>query len=202
MKRMTYEIEPEDLSDVEKSALALVGYSKGGRMDGDTRVQKLGFMAIKSSGNKDLDNDFDYRPHNFGPYSENLDYGIQQLIDYGLVAPIGKPPKFVLTDDGKRVLNEIEEEDNVLADHIREMVKDLEHLSNDDLISIVYELYPTFTTNSIIVDKVKFCKRSDAIHVPLAKLKEGGKVAVTSRCGVKVIASMVDGVLRLEQPRR
>ena len=70
--KVTREFCLEDLAQIQKALLMLVNASPGGIIDTDLRMQKLAFLYSKSVGDSSLDEEFDFTPYDFGPYSENL----------------------------------------------------------------------------------------------------------------------------------
>jgi len=179
-------LQEEDITDIEKAIISLIAYSRNGRLDGDTRIQKLGFMFSKTSGDSNLDDEFSYMPHNFGPYSEEVEYGLKQLKQYGLINITGKPVKYSLTIEGNKLFKPMEKNKDVIVLHAKEILSQIDHLDTNELISVIYELYPTFTKNSIIVNKIKNCNASDSIHIPINKLQNGTEFTIKSRCGINV----------------
>lgn len=138
-----------ELSDLNKQEHFLLGiikiFSKNFKLNG-TIIQKLTFLA-----NKYIDKPYiyDYEPNNFGPYSEDVATTLSYDKERGFINE-----NYSLTDKGEILGTKIINFGLPEKDKIIELSMGLQGLSNDDIIYLVYKLYPEFTSESKIKYKV------------------------------------------------
>ena len=102
---------------------------------------------------------FDFRPHKYGPYADELWQTVLDLSEKGLLVIVeGEEPeqsveKIQLTNRGTDIARQLWRD---TASEVREMVTWLKyrHISQSlhSLLSFVYNEYPSMATNSEIAD--------------------------------------------------
>lgn len=147
------------------------------RINGITRLEKLLFLAVREADiNALVNDDYEFKPYHYGPYSKKVYEEVEVLEQAGLVREEralggelldemegaaatgedreGVERRFVLTDDGKAVAE-------LLSGRNPEAVKRLANIKNQyagmplpRLVRYVYESYPDTIGKSVIRDKV------------------------------------------------
>lgn len=150
--------------------------------------------------NEELKNDFDFIPHDFGPWSEALKDTIDRMEIYGLVKKIpNRKPLYLLTNEGKALATRICKSNPSFLEIARIVIEDFSELSDDDLIGAVYELYPEYTTDSLIKNKTKKCSHSDFLVVSTSLNKNKTPIEIKSRCGKRFIVEFKDSNIILRE---
>lgn len=179
-------VNVDDIGPVGIAALGLLSKNRYG-LKGETRFQKYAFLLDKMINDEELDEDFNFIPHDFGPWSESLRDILDRLQNYELVNKIpNTKPNYILTVKGESLLHDIQKRYSKLLETAEIISNDFRNFSDDDVISMVYELYPNFTTSSMIKDRVKNCANSDFFEIPYSQ--KDGEFEIITRCGNKIIA--------------
>ena len=189
----------DDLDSVQQSMLLLVGASPKGIIDSEMRIQKLAFLFSKSLGDPDLDGDFDFEPYDLGPYSENLAGAIEMLGVQGLLTKDPQRNKYQVTGTGSAAANEVASRDPARSEIAKEIVRCLGSLDPNDLAAAVYELYPEYTTRSVIIDRLRARSGVDSLIIPLEKLETNKKSIITSRRGRQMVVSSSKSEIQIEE---
>ena len=181
---------PNDVVSVENGTDVILTllYAGGSRKKkneeivGNTRLDKLVFLAEQETSLKSRLRDVSFEPYNFGPYSAQVFDSIQALIDAGLVKAetremeayldeadryqleeqAGEGPDtsrstriYSLTTEGEQVGAALF--DSLGEDERKELVSLKERfntISLKRLLQYVYHQYPSFTTESVIKDTI------------------------------------------------
>jgi uncharacterized protein YwgA len=164
---MAEEVDLEDYSDVMLIATILVGTSPSGRVDDVIRIHKMAFLMDKIIADEDLDEELDFGPDKFGPFSENLEDSLDILSSWGLFESSvhGKSKRTTLTDEGASLLKAIEQKYPGTVELGRKLNSDLGFLSTRELVKLVYRLYPSQTVNSLIKDDMVKTMRIDSFTI-------------------------------------
>jgi uncharacterized protein YwgA len=145
-------------ADEDKKALplALLQAAEDGMIEGTTRFQKLVFILQKGDllNQEDIDENiqFDFKPHNYGPYSKELHDWLDSLAERGDIerkqqqTPAGNKKEVYQLPDGDSLENLISDEE--LAERIQTVVKEFNNRPLFDLLDAVYDEYPEYTVNS------------------------------------------------------
>ncbi len=153
----------QDFDDVEKLLLFSLGvFNKP--IKNKLVLQKLLFLI--SNVFKDYKNVLEFQPHLFGPYSEEADNYIENLISLGLVKKESKG--YALTNEGKKVYLNLKVKDE-LVDVVKDFKLFLNDLSSDELLAFIYVTYPGFVEESAKWNDIK----KNRIDIAISLLKKG-----------------------------
>lgn len=133
-------------------------YAGPGSIDGATRFQKLVFLAQKEAS---LEDDlFLYESDRYGPFSVELAKTLNSLENRGLVKKVVEKNRsgdelhrYIITDRGRLVMNKILTEDKYpdissIMEPVKQIKKEYDRLSLDELLRYVYRNYPEYTDKS------------------------------------------------------
>src|SRR5438445_4056357 len=109
----------------------------------------------------------------------------------------GRPKGFVLTGHGRRMAEQVRKSCPELFKESERLVEILADVPQNDLISLVYELYPGFAKESEI--KGIRSANVDAVHVPLDELLKEKTIELSSTKGVRYEISVDDNGLVLRE---
>lgn len=145
LKGMDMETLSKRLSKSQRFAL-LLAYAGGGQpVRGKLHFQKEMFLIAKNV--PDLADELGYEPALKGPMSEALEWSVDQLESVGLLTR--DAASYRLTNIGKICAQEAAEE---VGPDVVQLVGDmkalLNDLSKDELLAVVYFLYPEMTVES------------------------------------------------------
>ena len=101
---------------------------------------------------KNLSDLFEYEEHLFGPYSENLNYVLEDLIKMGLI--IQKGNSYELTQKGIEIFNHLSPNQN-LVEVIKDFKEFLNNLSQNELLAFIYVSYPDYIGESVKWNEIK-----------------------------------------------
>ena len=133
------------LSLSQRFALLLPYAGNGQPVRGKLHFQKEMFLVAKNV--PDLADELGYEPALKGPMSEALEWNVDQLESAGLLRRDGAAYK--LTDFGRRCAEQVAREVGLQTlELIGDMKELLNDLSKDELLAVVYFLYPEMTVES------------------------------------------------------
>jgi len=136
-----------------KKLVLLVLELSGGRVERDTRMQKLAFLVNQ------VFNWAKFEADDYGPYSKELMKAVDELEDEGKVVYIWDDDgvsKYYLTERGKEEAKGLLEQ--VKEDELRRAVEIVKGHKDDSiyyLVAYVYKHYPEYAEKSKIKDKVE-----------------------------------------------
>jgi predicted HTH domain antitoxin len=140
----------DSLEDEEKIVLFSIGALDNTPIRSKTKLQKLLFLV--SNVFEDYKELLVFEPHLFGPYSENLDTILEDLIKMELV--IKKGNSFKLSEMGYELYNRLKPKAELIS--VIEDFKDfLNDLSEDEILTFVYVSYPKYTSEAIKWNELK-----------------------------------------------
>lgn len=172
--------------EVDDAVVLLLGAptavpSLNGRIEGVTRLEKLLFLFEQEHDLGELlDDDLEFRPHNFGPFSSKVYQAVEVLEAAGLITDsakvsssnedswevdeiIGDQPEapyttrdFALTERGRRYYQALRSDflDEQTESQLSQFKEKFGGVPLRQLIRYVYERYPALTENSLIRDQV------------------------------------------------
>jgi uncharacterized protein YwgA len=114
-------------------------------------IQKIIFLSNMSLPEifEDL---YTFQKHKKGPYSERIDEDLNVLSNSGLIAG----PAFNLSDTGREVYKEI---DAKIEEPLKGTISDnkdfVSGLSEDELLTFIYAVFPEFIENSEVWEKLE-----------------------------------------------
>lgn len=136
----------------------ILASSKGEPVKGNLRLQKLVFLLEKEIIEKKgymLSNElYEFRPYNYGPYSEDVLDDVELLKDLGLITTGTNEKEFYkITNKGIEVLNRLIEKNpnlkNIMSE-IENLKKRWNNVPLKKLLQYVYRKYPEYTEKSLI----------------------------------------------------
>jgi hypothetical protein len=183
---------PSDLTETQKAVVATIAGLPRTHQSNRVLFEKVLFLLAKSVPEELPDLEESFHPYKFGPYSEFVDEQILQLGDLGLLkdtalAPAGRELAAMLTREPSFL---------PIASALARVLDAIEGFSVDDVLFLVYRLYPDFTTESEIRDRV----RSPVLahfSVDLDRVSEGQSMTVTSDKGISLNVRRKGGKLEL-----
>ena len=159
------EIDRRKKAQVSPMTLLIVLLGSVGDVKYKTRLQKYVFLADKQLlQTKKLNPDrlvYEWKPHHYGPFSEDLELCVKEAIEEKLVASFeihedGKNPGigYKLTIKGrvefKRLLSHFHDISHLIRGMLLDFQKDR---TEYNLLEFVYQMHPEYTTHSMIRDK-------------------------------------------------
>ena len=133
------------MSEVDK--IVLITIANSGKIK-STRLQKL-TLIIKAiyDGKIDL-----HKPYLFGGFSDEVDESVNSLRSEGfLIYENG----FRINEDGEKLYKALLSEKYELDQIAKDVIKMMGGLSDNQVTSITYKLFPALTKNSIIKDEME-----------------------------------------------
>ncbi|MEA4977769.1 MAG: hypothetical protein VB016_04380 [Methanomassiliicoccaceae archaeon] len=196
---MDEDVELDDYSDVTLIAIMLIGTSSQYKIDHALRIHKLAFLADKIIADSDLDDDFDFDANHFGPFSENLDDSLTELRNWGLIKPVSSSSKgSKLTLEGEKILEAASKKYKGIFSICSELNSNLRNLSTDEIIKLVYRLYPSLTSKSLIKDKLVKTERVDSFSIPI---ESNSEIHIVSENGVEYTVVYKNGKATITEAR-
>jgi len=133
-------------------------------IDGKIKFQKIAFLVLRNF--EEIFEFFDFKAHKFGPYSESLDYALEEVKNKE-EAQIEKDA-IKITENGKNVLNELEsitelsekEKKNkeLIEKAIENIKEDFINFTSNEMLAFIYKSYPDYIDDSIVADKMNYEK--------------------------------------------
>lgn len=139
-----------------KYLLALF-YISNGKIEGSLRLHKELFLV--SRGIPELLEDDNYGPHNYGPYSEEIDEDVLSLLEVeGLIKITDADSSstiYLLTEEGKVAAKEafLDFDENTQSSFKR-VFDLLSGLTSDEILFLVYTMYPDMAVYSTVVERI------------------------------------------------
>jgi uncharacterized protein YwgA len=161
--RMTKKFGPE-LSDEEKILVYALGALGHSPLRTKVMIQKLLFLFSNVfTGFKGL---LRFEPHLLGPYSETVENTLQSLIQLGLVQERGSG--YQLTSDGQELFDMLSPKEEIVK-VISDFKEFLHDLSEDEILTFIYSIYPEYIAESARWDKLK----SRRLELAISLLRKG-----------------------------
>lgn len=151
------------LNEEERLVLYSIGALNNTPLTGKTKLQKLLFLLSNVFRNfHDL---LEFEPHLLGPYSETVDYILEDLIQLGLIDKNNNCYK--LTDLGLEMYHQLKPK-RELMDVIEDFKGFLNDLPENELLAFIYVSYPKYISESAVWDKLKL----DRLRISISLLKK------------------------------
>jgi predicted transcriptional regulator with HTH domain len=109
-----------------------------------------------------------------GMFSPEVESIINREQDLGLMKDLS------ITEEGKKVLSEIQKDEPIKQ--MGKVLSDIDELGKEDILYLLYQLYPEFTVNSRIKEQVDSYKLQSAT-IDLKKLEEGDEALIKTDKG-------------------
>lgn len=140
------------LSRIQKVALMLLNVD-GSPIKGKNWYQKEIFLISKLD--KEVKDEIEFKPHNYGPHSYEAEEALENLEDEGLVNVIGDS-EIELTEEGKSAAEYLKSKFTPKElEFYREIKTFLNDLTRMELLAYVYQTNKDMTTNSVELNNVK-----------------------------------------------
>lgn len=161
-----------------------------------TSLQKFMFLITKNFPEIFRDYNQDYEPYDFGPYSEDVEHDASRLQNMRLLDNRLKVP-----EASSELIKQIERSDEELYASLEEYVRGMGQIGRDDLLYIVYRLYPDYTSRSRISHRIK-SKNYETSVIDLELLKREKEIRVTTDRMNTLIVKLVNDRIRVSASER
>ncbi len=161
-----------DLEDEEKIIVYSLGALNNTPLRSKIKLQKLLFLV--SNVFKEYRDLLEFEPHLFGPYSETVNYVLEDLMKLGLVYQEGS--KYTLTEKGFELFNHLKPKKELLK-VIEDFKEFLNDLSDDEVLSFIYASYPNYISESAKWDELKGNRAKFAVSLLKKQKISFGKAA-------------------------
>lgn len=165
-------VSENDLTDEQKAVLFIINKLTERFAIDNLYIQKAVFLISKIL--PDTVAIYDYEPHNFGMFSPEVESIIKREQDLNLIRDLE------ITDIGKNVIEKISNTERMKE--INQIFLDIEGLGKEDVLYLLYKLYPEFTINSKIKERVDSYRLQSAI-IPTGDLKDGQEIVIKTDKG-------------------
>jgi hypothetical protein len=142
--------------------------------------EKVLFLLAKSDPVDLADIDATFEPWKIGPYNEYVDEVLTGLQDFGVV----RGDRMALTPAGEAVAAALSKDPEVvrMRENLSTIVSAIGSFSVDDLLYLVYELYPEFAGKSEVRESAR-SEKLEHFSVQANKVPEGETISVQSDKG-------------------
>lgn len=165
-------VNENDLTDEQKAVLFIISKLTDRFAVDNLYIQKAVFLISKIL--PDSVAIYDYEPHNFGMFSPEVESIIKREQDLSLMNDLK------ITDIGKEIIKKISNTENIRK--IDQIFSDIEGLGREDVLYLLYKLYPEYTVNSTIKERVDSYRLQSAV-IPTNELKEGQEMVIKTDKG-------------------
>ena len=128
-----------------------------------TAVQKLGLLVESIFHGKVPEG---FSPLFYGGFDDDLQEGLETLQEEGYIRHTSKG-NYQLTSSGEKLLNEslTDEQSSRIRSISSTIVGGLRKLTDDEIIAVVYQLFPELTSKSLIRNRVKKGSRFKNVEI-------------------------------------
>lgn len=133
----------------------------GRPVDSNVKIQKILFLTSKALPEM-FSKVFTFQKYKKGPYSERIDEDVAVIRNSGYL----EGSDYILSDEGQKIFSEIEKRvqeplKSVLLDN-----KDFtDGLTEDELLTFIYVVFPEYTENSEVWDRIKPNREKHALSM-------------------------------------
>jgi len=149
-----------DLEDQEKIVLSSLGALNNTPLRSKIKIQKLLFLT--SNVFKEYKDLLEFEPHLFGPYSETLEYIVEDLQKLGLIEIDNS--RYKLTNEGLKVYKQLKPKKDIM-EVIEDFKEFLNNLSDEEILAFIYVSYPDYIKESVKWDQLKLNRVKIAISL-------------------------------------
>lgn len=149
----------EYTSIAEKAILSILSFKSCTA----TAVQKLGLLVESIFHGKVPEG---FSPLFFGGFDDDLQEGLETLQEEGYIRHTNEG-NYQLTSSGEKLLNEFltDEPSSRIRSISSTIVGGLKKLTDDEIIAVVYQLFPELTNNSLIKNRLKKSSRIKNVEI-------------------------------------
>lgn len=162
-----------DFSEEEKIVLFALGALDNTPLTSKIKLQKLLFLITNVF--KDYRDILEFEPHLFGPYSETVDYVLEDLTKLGFVESKGSRNK--LTEKGLGIFKKFKPKKELLS-VIEDFKEFLNDVTDEELLTFIYVLYPNYIGEAVLWNNLRKNRVDYAISL-LKKNKISLEKAIT-----------------------
>jgi uncharacterized protein YwgA len=138
------------LNNEEKIVIYSIGALDNTPLRSKTKLHKILFLF--SNVFKNFQDILEFEPHLLGPYSETVDYVLDDLIRLDLVEK--RNNSFSLTNKGLMIFNSLKPKEDLTK--VVEDFKDfLNDLTDDEVLTFIYVFYPQYIAESARWNELK-----------------------------------------------
>lgn len=164
-------VEIEDLTQEQRFLLIVVNKFGKEILKDNLYLQKVFFLITKLFPEEMEYFNTDYSAYNLGPYSTLVSETVERVKELGIIDRD--------TDDfskeGLGLLRRVEVKEKENANELNEFLSEIEKIPKDELLYVIYTLYPEYAIKSKIKDNVHSALFESAT-IELEKLREGETV--------------------------
>lgn len=179
-------ISDKDLTDEQKAVLFIVNKLAEKFSVDKLYIQKVVFLMSKIL--PDIVTIYEYEPYKFGMFSSEVELIIRREQDLNLMKDLN------ITETGKEVVASISKTEEM--QQINQVFADIAGLGKEDILYLLYKLYPEFTTKSTIKERVDSYKLQSAT-IPTGHLKDGQDMTIKTDKGNFIKVKKENGVIKI-----
>lgn len=174
--------DTSEFTPLETAIVALLTSGDAKPIRGTTRFQKMAFLLAHMPGTPELREEMGFEALHFGPFSEVLGDTVKMMQEADLVSVTGPRPKvYSLAPNGATAAAAAKSRNPKVFEESERLKVLLLDVPQNDLITLVYELYPDYAEESEI--KGIASENVDAIHVGDSELGDNQPLHVVSKKG-------------------
>lgn len=151
------------LNNEEKIVLYSLGALGNTPLRSRTKLQKLLFLF--SNVFQDFQDLLEFEPHLLGPYSETIDYVVEDLIQLDLIEK--RNNSYKLTEKGLEIYSQLRPKKD-LTKVIEDFKEFLNDMSDDEVLTFIYIFYPKYIAESARWNELK----KERIKIAISLLKK------------------------------
>ncbi len=151
------------VSDMDSSQRLLIYClgALGKPVENEVDIQKIMFLSSIALPDL-LDRVYTFQQYKKGPYSERINEDVAVIKSSGYLSGTD----FKLSDEGQEVFNEIEKRvKEPLKSTILENKEFVSGLSEDELLTFIYVIFPNYIVNSEVWDELKHDRVKNAVSL-------------------------------------
>lgn len=188
-------VSEADLNERQKILLLSIDTMRSNGLPLDPlSVQKMVFLVAKLLPERLKEYNNDYFPYDLGPYSEMVETDIVRMQDLGML-----DSNLNVDSSSSGIVRNVKL-DGDLRDVV-DLVSSFKGFDRDDLVYVVYRLYPDYTTDSKIKSRVR-SRKLEAMSFDTEGLRNEKQLEIVTDKGRKVKVELVDGKIILRDAGR
>ncbi len=164
-------VEIEDLTQEQRFLLIVLDKFGKDILKDNLYLQKVFFLITKIFP-KELEYfNTDYSAYNLGPYSTLVSETVERVKELGII----DRDTDNFSEEGLKLLRRVENKEKSKVQEVNEFLTAIEKIPKDELLYVIYTLYPEYAIKSKIKDQVHSALY-ESTTIELEKLKEGEEV--------------------------
>ncbi|ADC65800.1 protein of unknown function UPF0175 [Ferroglobus placidus DSM 10642] len=139
------------LSPIQALILLLLDSENAQPVKGRTWLQKEMFLILSNAG-KEIEEEAQFEPHHFGPYSEVVE---SELANLKLLGLVDENKEIRITKAGKKIAAELRKYVSPkFLEFISQVKRELNDLTEDELLAYIYFTFPEMTSESKALERI------------------------------------------------